>query len=88
MNERKPKRGQTRASSDYALKWNSINWTVVEAKVSKLQSMIAKAVSEKRINLVKKLQYLLAKSFYAKLVAVKRVTSNIGKRTSGVDNVK
>ena len=88
MNEGKPKRGKTRASSDYALKWNSINWTVVEAKVSKLQSRIAKAVSEKRINLVKILQYLLAKSFYAKLIAVKRVTSNKGKRTSGIDNEK
>jgi len=85
MNEEKPKRDKTRASSDYALKWKSINWTIVEAKVSKLQSRIAKAVSEKRINLVKILQYLLAKSFYAKLLAVKRITSNKGKRTSGVD---
>ncbi len=88
MSEEKPKRDKTRASSDYALKWNSINWTIVEAKVSKLQSRIAKAVLEKRINLVKKLQYLLSKSFYARLLAVKRITSNKGKRTAGVDNEK
>ncbi|MDQ2088255.1 group II intron reverse transcriptase/maturase, partial [Herbivorax sp. ANBcel31] len=57
----------------------------MEAKVNKLQSRIAKAASENRMNLVKKLQYLVSKSFYAKLLAVKRITSNKGKRTPGVD---
>ncbi|MTI61911.1 MAG: hypothetical protein FH762_18355 [Firmicutes bacterium] len=47
---------------------------------------MAKAVSKNRWNLVRKLQYLLAKSFYAKLLAVKKVTSNKGKRTPGIDN--
>jgi len=85
MNIEKPKRACTRASIDYTKKWKSIDWNIVKAVVNKLQSRIAKAVSENRINLVKKLQYLLAKSYYAKLLAVKRVTSNKGKRTSGID---
>ena len=85
MNIEKPK-SEKRASVDYSLKWNSINWNIVEMKVSKLQSRIAKAASENRMNLVKKLQYLLSISFYAKLLAVKRITSNRGKRTPGVDS--
>lgn len=88
MNVEKPKRVKSRASADYAFKWNSLDWTIIERRVNELQSRIAKAVSENRINLVKKLQYLLAKSFSAKLLAVKRITSNKGKRTSGVDHEK
>ena len=48
---------------------------------------IAKAVKESRWNKVRTLQYLLSRSFYAKLLAVKRVTSNKGKNTPGVDGV-
>lgn len=48
---------------------------------------IAKAVKEDRWNKVNALQYLLTRSFYAKLLAVKRVTSNKGKKTPGVDGV-
>lgn len=45
-------------------------------------------MKNKRINLVKKLQYLLSKSYYAKLIAVKRITTNKGKNTPGIDGVK
>ncbi len=48
---------------------------------------IAKAVKEGRWNKVRTLQHLLTHSFYAKLLAVKRVTSNKGKKTPGVDGV-
>ncbi len=48
---------------------------------------IAKAVTEGKWRRVKVLQYLLTRSFYAKLLAVKRVTSNKGKKTPGVDGV-
>lgn len=85
MNIEKPKRDKARASIDYATKWKSIDWSIVEGKVNKLQSRIAKAMKNNRVNLVKKLQYLLTKSYYAKLLAVKRITNNKGKRTPGVD---
>ena len=39
-------------------------------------------------NKVRSLQRLLARSFAAKLLAVKRVTTNRGKRTPGVDGVR
>jgi len=48
---------------------------------------IAKAVEEGRWNKVQTLQRLLSRSFNAKLLAVKRVTSNKGKNTPGVDGV-
>ena len=38
--------------------------------------------------MVKRLRYLLTHSFYAKLLAVKRVTQNRGKRTAGIDGAK
>lgn len=85
MNVEKPKRACTRASIDYNILWNGLNWSEIELVVSKLQSRIAKAVERGRNNLAKKLQYLLTNSFYAKLLAVKRVTTNKGKRTPGID---
>lgn len=53
--------------------------------MSRLQSRIAKATAQGNKNWVKRLQYLLTHSFHAKAYAVKKVTSNKGKNTSGVD---
>jgi RNA-directed DNA polymerase len=75
------------ALGDDAGKWNSINWKAARRKVRRLQVRIAKAVQENRWNKVRSLQYLLTHSFYAKLLAVKRVTSNKGKQTPGIDGV-
>jgi RNA-directed DNA polymerase len=72
---------------DDARKWNSIDWDHVRCQVRRLQVRIAKAVKEGRWNRVKALQYLLTRSLYAKLMAVKRVTSNQGRKTPGVDGV-
>ena len=68
-----------------ANQWDSIDWKAVYKRISKLQTRITKATQRRNGNLVKKLQYLLTSSFYAKLLAVKRVTSNKGKRTPGID---
>ena len=65
--------------------WKTINWHQVEKSVNKLQARITKAVLQNKWNLVKRLQYLLTHSFFAKLLAVKRVTQNKGKRTPGID---
>jgi len=75
----------TTDSKDRGKQWNNIPWKYVIRRVSKLQSRITKATIEGNLNLVKKLQYLLSQSFAAKLLAVRQVTSNKGKRTSGVD---
>lgn len=68
-------------------KWRSIDWKTVNRAVRRLQVRIAKAVREKKFRKVKALQWLLTHSYYAKLLAVKRVTSNKGRRTAGVDGV-
>ncbi len=78
---------KTGALKDDADKWNSIIWKEAQRQVRRLQVRIAKAVKENRWNKVKALQYLLTHSFYAKLLAVKRVTSNKGKKTPGIDGV-
>lgn len=73
------------ASSRAAQMWDQANWTNIEAKVKRLQLRIAKAVREGRWGKVKVLQRLLTRSYHGKMLAVKRVTENRGKRTPGVD---
>jgi len=75
------------APIDDAKKWAGIDWDRARSEVRRLQMRIAKAVKESRWNKVNALQYLLSRSFYAKALAVKRVTSNKGKKTPGVDGV-
>ena len=65
--------------------WESIDWAQVEKEVNRLQTRIAKATVKDDKNKVKRLQYLLTHSFYAKAYSVKKVTSNKGKNTSGID---
>jgi RNA-directed DNA polymerase len=72
---------------DDAQKWNSIDWRYSRRQVRRLQVRIAQAVKDNRWNRVKALHYLLTRSYYAKLLAVQRVTSNKGKNTPGVDGV-
>jgi len=67
--------------------WHIVGWRAVRAHVRGLQMRIAKAVKENNWSKVQTLQRLLTNSFYAKLLAVKRVTSNKGKNTPGVDGV-
>jgi RNA-directed DNA polymerase len=65
--------------------WNSIDWKKIEEHVNRLQTRIAKAVKNEKWSLVKRLQHLLTHSYYAKLLAVKNITQNKGKRTAGID---
>ena len=74
------------ASSGNNVSWKSIDWKKATEYVKKLQMRIVKAQEEGHYSKVKSLQWLLTHSFYAKALAVKRVTSNQGKKTSGVDH--
>jgi RNA-directed DNA polymerase len=67
--------------------WKTILWSKVIVKVNRLQCRIAKAVKEGRWAKAKALIHLLTKSFYAKLLAVFRVTNNKGGNTPGVDKI-
>ena len=82
--------GKTKCASSQTevCKWNTIDWDRCKRRVKKLQARIVKAQKEKRYAKVKSLQRILVTSFAAKALAVKRVTSNKGKKTAGVDKVK
>lgn len=73
------------ASSHAAQMWSRADWPHIEAQVKRLQMRIAQAVREGRWNRAKVLQRLLSRSHNGKMLAVKRVTENRGKRTPGVD---
>lgn len=83
MNEMK----RSCAPADRQPHWENIDWDKCDREVRKLQARIVKAQKEGRYGKVKSLQWLLTHSFTAKALAVKRVTSNKGKNTSGVDKV-
>src|SRR5471032_1601427 len=73
------------APSRTAQLWDQANWSCIKAVVKRLQARIAKATLEGRWGKVKSLQHLLTRSHSGKMLAVKRVTENRGKRTPGVD---
>ena len=75
------------APSTKIIHWKAIDWPTVKDQVSRLQLRIAKAIKIGRYAKAKALQWLLTHSFFAKLLAIKRVTQNTGKRTPGVDGV-
>ncbi|EAZ89168.1 group II intron reverse transcriptase/maturase [Crocosphaera chwakensis] len=71
------------------VEWNQINWRKVEKAVFKLQKRIYQASVNGDIKKVRKLQKTLLNSYYARLLAVRKVTQeNKGKKTAGVDGVK
>lgn len=75
------------SSAEGNASWKGINFARRQRKVRKLQVRIAKVQKERRYNKVKALQHLLVNSFEAKVLAVRKVTSNKGKCTAGVDHI-
>ena len=65
--------------------WESIDWNKCDIAFNKLLARIGKAQKAGKHGRVKALQWMLTHSFYAKALAVKRVTSNRGSKTAGVD---
>jgi RNA-directed DNA polymerase len=69
--------------------WNAIPWRELEVKVFKLQRRIYQATTRGETQKARRLQKLLATSWSAQSLAVRRVTQeNTGKKTAGVDGVK
>ncbi|KAF5437434.1 RNA-directed DNA polymerase [Candidatus Methanophagaceae archaeon] len=83
-----PTKGERLTDTQPKFWWTNINWKKVEKHVNRLQTRITKAVKQGKWHLIKRLQYLLTHSFFAKLLAVKNVTQNRGKRTAGIDGAK
>ncbi len=69
--------------------WKHLPWGKIQRKVFKLQKAIYNAVQSENCRKARRLQRLLHKSWYARLLAVRKVTQdNQGKKTAGVDGVK
>ena len=67
--------------------WKKIDWSASELRILKIQRRIYKASLNNHTGKVNFLQKLLIDSFDAKLIAVKRVTTeNTGRKTAGIDN--
>lgn len=77
----------TGALSDSPVAWQTINWYAVHRQVRRLQARMVKAVQAKRWGKVQALQHLLTHSCSGKAFAVKRVTTNNGSRTPGIDGL-
>lgn len=78
---------QAGALSRFDVNWDAIHWHSAHRIVRRLQARIVKATQEQRWGKVHALQHLLTHSFSGKAFAVKQVTENSGKRTSGVDHI-
>ena len=69
--------------------WKSINWRTAERYVFKLQKRIYAASRRGDVKRVRKLQKTLMRSWYNRVLSVRRVTQdNTGKKTAGVDGIK
>lgn len=75
------------ATSREMVDWQAIDWQQAQRNVRRLQARIVKAWQQGRRGKVKALQRLLTRSFSGRVIAVKRVTENPGKRTAGIDGV-
>ncbi|WP_152589648.1 group II intron reverse transcriptase/maturase [Nostoc sphaeroides] len=69
--------------------WKTINWQQAERYVFKLQKRIYAASRRGDVKRCRKLQKTLMRSWFNKVLAVRRVTQdNQGKKTAGVDGIK
>ncbi len=78
----------TDASLSLPRLWKAIPWTALQQQVRRLQVRIAKAIQLGQHRKASALQWLLTHSRAARLLAVRRVTTNRGARTPGIDNVR
>lgn len=65
--------------------WSDIDWNKAESNLADLQYEILKAHRKKDYNKVATLQHALVRSFAARCLAVRKVTSNRGASTPGID---
>lgn len=68
-----------------SMMWQLIDWERATLVVKSLQARIVKAVQAQSWKRIRDLQRLLNHSTSAKVLAIRRVTENTGKRTAGID---
>ena len=79
----------SQASINPIFKWQDIDWKRVEKNVFKLQKLIYRASTSGELRKMRKYQKLLTKSYYARLLAVRRVAQDSqGIKIAGKDGIK
>ena len=72
---------------ELAQQWKTIDWNRAEEIVNNLQSRIASAAKERNWKKVSQLSRLLTRSYYARILAVRKVSTNKGSKTPGIDKI-
>nr|ATX61959.1 hypothetical protein [Tremella fuciformis]ATX62001.1 hypothetical protein [Tremella fuciformis]ATX62048.1 hypothetical protein [Tremella fuciformis] len=65
--------------------WSKLDWNRINQVVSKLQRRITKAAMSNDMKQVMKLQRIIVRTFEARALAIKQVTSTSGGNTPGID---
>jgi RNA-directed DNA polymerase len=82
-------RAKTQDQESLTAAWQELPWTKIHRHVFRLQKRIYQATQRGDVRTVRKLQNLLNKSWYARLLAVRRVAQeNKGRQTAGIDGGK
>jgi len=66
--------------------WHNIPWRKVIKKVQDLQNQIVKATLNNNMSSVYKLQNQLVNSFEGRALAIRKIVTNSGTKTPGIDN--
>jgi RNA-directed DNA polymerase len=67
--------------------WHNIDWNKAEAKVRDIQEQIVAAIANKDLKEVYKLQWILIRKPEAQALAIRKVVTNEGGSTAGVDEI-
>lgn len=70
---------------DNRVEWHAIRWRAAQRNINRLQSRIVEAAEQSNWRKVRALQHIIIRSLSGAAMAIKRVTENTGKRTSGID---
>jgi len=82
-------RAKTQDQQTLMAAWQAIPWKKVHRHVFRLQKRIDRATQRGDVRTAHKLQNLLSKSWYARVLAVRRVTQeNRGRHTAGIDGMQ
>lgn len=67
------------------MKWHQIDWKTVNLNVLYIQKQIVRAYLNHDYKMVKQLQWKLMRSFSCRAAAVRRIITNSGRKTPGID---
>jgi len=67
--------------------WHTLPWSEIIKKVKDLQNQIVKAHLNNNMSIVYKLQNKLVSSFEGRALAIRKIVTNSGAKTPGIDKI-